>query len=305
MALFGIVALYGQKPNDTLFTYGPHAVLVDEFERGFLKNQDLERDKPGADKVDEYRRLYPRFKLKVQDAYDLRMDTLPEFIRELNGYRRQLARPYLSDREVSDALLVEGYERMRYEVSTSHILILSRTDDLPEDTLRAWNKIQAIAAELAANPGRFNDIAREKSEDPSAKDNGGDLGFFTAFQFVYPYESMAYQTEPGQISKVFRTNYGYHILRVNARRPNAGSMKVAHLMLRLTPNAGEEEIIRIKAKMDEIYAESQKGVAFEDLVARWSEDFTTKPLKGEMDKDHNFYPDKPYTIVRSNDFIGN
>ncbi|MFN7300291.1 MAG: peptidylprolyl isomerase [Bacteroidia bacterium] len=283
MALFGIVALYGQKPNDTLFTYGPHAVLVDEFERGFLKNQDLERDKPGADKVDEYRRLYPRFKLKVQDAYDLRMDTLPEFIRELNGYRRQLARPYLSDREVSDALLVEGYERMRYEVSTSHILILSRTDDLPEDTLRAWNKIQAIAAELAANPGRFNDIAREKSEDPSAKDNGGDLGFFTAFQFVYPYESMAYQTEPGQISKVFRTNYGYHILRVNARRPNAGSMKVAHLMLRLTPNAGEEEIIRIKAKMDEIYAESQKGVAFEDLVARWSEDFTTKPLKGEMD----------------------
>jgi peptidyl-prolyl cis-trans isomerase SurA len=283
MAFFGMVALYGQKPNDTLFTYGPHAVLVDEFERGFLKNQDLERDKPGPEKVDEYRRLYPRFKLKVQDAYDLRMDTLPEFIRELNGYRRQLARPYLSDREVTESLMAEGYERMRYEVSTSHILILSRTDDLPEDTLRAWNKIQAIATELAANPGRFNEIAREKSEDPSAKENGGDLGYFTAFQFVYPYESMAYQTEPGQISKVFRTNYGYHILRVNARRPNAGSMKVAHLMLRLTPNAGEEEINRIKAKMDEIYAESQKGVPYEDLVARWSEDYTTKPLKGEMD----------------------
>jgi peptidyl-prolyl cis-trans isomerase SurA len=283
MAFFGMVALYGQKPNDTLFTFGPHAVLVDEFERGFLKNQDLERDKPGAEKVDEYRRLYPRFKLKVQDAYDLRMDTLPEFIRELNGYRRQLARPYLSDREVTESLMAEGYERMRYEVSTSHILILSRTDDLPEDTLRAWNRIQAIAAELAANPGRFNEIAREKSEDPSAKENGGDLGYFTAFQFVYPYESMAYQTEPGQISTVFRTNYGYHILRVNARRLNAGSMKVAHLMLRLIPNAGEEEINRIKAKMDEIFAESQKGVPFEDLVARWSEDYTTKPLKGEMD----------------------
>jgi peptidyl-prolyl cis-trans isomerase SurA len=271
-----------QQPNDVLFTFGNNAVTVDEFQRGFLKNMDP-NVKPKPEEVDEYMRLYPRFKLKVQNAYDLRMDTLPDFIRELNGYRRQLAKPYLSDREVTEALMLEGYERMKWEVSTSHILVLSRGDDLPEDTLRAWNKIKGIAAELEKNPSRFNEIARDKSEDPSAKDNNGDLGFFTAFQFVYPYETVAYETAPGTISRIFKTNYGYHILRVNAKRPNAGSMKVAHLMLRLGPNASDDDVNQKRNKIEEIYSQIQKGASFGDMVARWSEDYSSKPLNGEMD----------------------
>jgi len=283
LMLFGMQAVQAQNPTDILFTYGPNSVTVEEFERGFLKNKDLSNQKPDATEVDDYLRLYQRFKLKVQDAYDLKMDTVPQFIQELNGYRRQLAKPYLSDREVTDQLMKEGYERMKWEVSTAHILILSRQDDLPEDTLKAWNKIQAIAAELAKNPEKFNDIAFEKSEDPSAKDNRGALGYFTAFQFVYPYETVAFNTPAGQISKVFRTSYGYHILKVLDRRPNAGEMKVAHLMLRLSPNANGDELQQKKSKIDEIYAAIGKGSSFEDMVSRWSEDYSTKSMNGEMD----------------------
>lgn len=283
LVLLGMQAVQAQNPTDTLFTFGPHAVSVEEFERGFLKNKDLSNQKPDAAEIDDYLRLYQRFKLKVQDAYDLKMDTVPQFMQELNGYRRQLAKPYLSDREVTDQLMKEGYERMKWEVSTAHILILSRQDDLPEDTLKAWNKIQAIAAELAKNPEKFSDIAFEKSEDPSAKDNRGTLGFFTAFQFVYPYETVAFNTPAGQISKVFRTSYGYHILKVLDRRPNAGEMKVAHLMLRLSPNANGDELQQKKAKADEIYSEIRKGVPFEDMVARWSEDYSSKSMNGELD----------------------
>lgn len=283
LVLLGMQAVQAQNPTDTLFTFGPHVVSVEEFERGFLKNKDLSNQKPDAAEVDDYLRLYQRFKLKVQDAYDLKLDTIPQFIQELNGYRRQLAKPYLSDREVTDQLMKEGYERMQWEVSTAHILVLSRQDDLPEDTLKAWNKIQAIAAELAKNPEKFNDIAFEKSEDPSAKENRGELGYFTAFQFVYPYETVAFSTPAGQISRVFRTSYGYHILKVLDRRPNAGEMKVAHLMLRLSPNANGDELQQKKSKMDEIYAEIRKGTPFEELVARWSEDYSTKSMNGEMD----------------------
>lgn len=149
------------------------------------------------------------------------MDTVSKFRNELDGYRKQLARPYLIDRELNDALLREAHDRSLTEVRASHILVSVAPEAPPEDTLAAWKKIAAIR-ERVVGGADFASVAKEKggSDDPSAAKNGGDLGYFTALQMVYPFESAAFATPVGQVSMPVRTRFGYHIIKVVDKRPS-------------------------------------------------------------------------------------
>jgi peptidyl-prolyl cis-trans isomerase SurA len=134
--------------DDVLFTYGKNKVMVYEFERGFLKNNDITKKKPDPVEVDEYLELYKKFKLKVQEAFLLGMDTVPAFISELGGYRRQLAKPFMTDSDVTEQLVKEAYDRLKNEVHASHILIFTKPEDMPADTLKAYNRMVEIRNEV-------------------------------------------------------------------------------------------------------------------------------------------------------------
>jgi peptidyl-prolyl cis-trans isomerase SurA len=277
------VNLSAQKKgkDTTLFTYGSKKVSLKEFERGFSKNE-----KPGAKhtakEVDEYLELYKKFKLKVQDAYDMGLDTTEGFKNELATYRKQIAKPYLTDRMVNDQLVNEAYDRLKYEVRASHILIFLNPDASAADSVDALVKINGIRDQIVSGKLTFENAAETFSEDPSAKDNKGDLGNFTAFQMIYSFENQAFNTPVGQVSKPFRTEFGYHIIKVFDKKESQGEMTVKHILLQTNPEPSAEEVSEIKLKVDEVYKKLKAGEKFETLVNQYSEDAQTSMTGGEI-----------------------
>jgi len=154
-------------------------------------------------------------------------------------------------------------------------------DALPKDTLAAWNRIMELKKRLQKES--FDSVAYNYSDDQSAKTNYGSLGYFTAFDMIYPFEKAAYNTPVGQIYGPFRTQFGYHVIKVYDKRPNRGRVNLAHLMLKLSPEAKDDEVLRVKQKADSILSEIKAGKAtFEEMVATYSEDYNTQSRKGEL-----------------------
>lgn len=256
-------------------------VTKSEFLQIYLKNNN----NPKYDKqsLDEYMELFKKFKLKVAEAETLGYDTIPKLKKELAGYRKQLSQPYLIDSTKNSALVKQAYERMKNEVHAAHILVKVAENASPEDTLAAYNRIMAIKKRIE-NGEDFATVAKGKSgsDDPSAVRNGGDLGYFTAFQMVYQFEEAAYNTPVGKISNPVRTKFGYHIIKVIDLRPARGTMKAAHIMVATGKDASPEEIEAAHKKVDEIYTKLQAGESFEKLASEFSDDAQTAEKGGEL-----------------------
>ncbi len=268
-----------KKSEPVVFSYGTDSVYQSEFERVYSKNN---KDSVPDDKaVREYLDLYVNFKLKVKEAYSLQLDTLESFRTELAGYRKQLAQPYLVDKKVTDDLVNEAYDRMQYEVNASHILINCPPEASPEDTLEAYRKAMDIRARLLSGAG-FDSLAVKYSDDPSAINSLGNLGYFSVFQMIYPFETGAYQTPVGQLSMPVRSRFGYHIIKVNDKRTNRGEVKIAHIMIRIQTNNTPEEIADLRRKADDIYQRLQKGADFAEMAKQYSDDFPTRNNGGEL-----------------------
>lgn len=315
ITLFISASVVGQSPADpVLLTVAGENISKSEFERVYRKNNNRENlSDPAA--VREYLELYINYKLKVKEAEEEKLDTGYAFITELGGYRKQLAQPYLTDKDVSDALLKEAYDRLQKDISASHVLIKVDANALPKDTMEGYMRATLIrdailgksipAARIAEydnlvkknfssdatksseriNSVRalnklkgtgmketFENAARTFSDDPSAKDNGGNLGYFTGLMMVYPFESAAFNTKSGEISMPVRTKYGYHIILVNDIRPAAGEIHAAHIMVKAPGNSDDSTMQNAKKKIDEIYARLKAGEKFEDLASQFSDD---------------------------------
>jgi len=267
-------------PQAFVFTFGKDTVYKPEFLRQLNKNRK-ETGLPSEAELNDYLNLYINFKLKVKEAIAMQLDTNPSFKSELAGYRRQLTVPYMSDKKVTEALMAEAYERMKSEVNGSHILINVGQNASPADTLAAWNKIADLRKRILKGEA-FDSIAFKYSEDPSAKRNYGTLGWFTAFQMVYPFENVAYQLNVGDISMPFRTQFGYHIMKLNNKRANRGEVKVQHIMIRTGIGSTPEQIADAKLVIDSAYLKIQNGANFEQMVEQYSQDEGSKANKGNM-----------------------
>jgi len=283
-------AAFAQKNNPVLLTIGDESITKDEFIAVYKKN-NVDGEVMDQKSVEEYLDLYVKFKLKVQEAEALGMDTVQSFIKELGGYRDQLAQPYLIDEETNKALMEEAYERKKEDIRASHILLNVAKGASAEDTLAAYNKIMAIRDRILAGED-FGKVAAEVSEDPSARDrdvrgriipgNKGDLGYFTVFDMVYPFESAAYNTKEGEVSMPVRTDFGYHILKVSKRQPAMGKVQVAHILLKYEGEKTAEQQKQLEKKINEIYAEINDGKSFEDAAKEHSEDPGSAPKGGVL-----------------------
>ncbi|MBX0291106.1 peptidylprolyl isomerase [Hymenobacter sp. HSC-4F20] len=268
--------------SPTLETLGSTAVPASEFAYVYRKNNSSAPEYGTTASVQEYLDLYTNFKLKVLEAEQRGLDTTQAFRRELDGYKQQLAQPYLTEKSVTDKLVREAYDRLSKEVNASHILVRVQPDAAPKDTLAAYQKIAALR-QRATSGEDFSKLARETSEDPSARENGGRLGYFTAMQMVYPFESVAYATPAGQVSQPVRTRFGYHIIKVNDVRPAQGEIKVAHLMIRATPGMPAADSATARKKVDELYNRlARRGENWEKLVTQFSEDAGSAANGGEL-----------------------
>jgi peptidyl-prolyl cis-trans isomerase SurA len=251
----------------------------------FLQIYTKNNPNPSFDKdsLDRYMELFQVFKLKVAEAEALGYDTIPRLKKELEGYKKQLALPYLIDSVQNQNMVTEAYNRTANEVRCSHILIKLDPNASPKDTLEAYNRLLGLKARIEKGED-FASVAKSKngSEDPSVVNNGGDLGYFTAFQMVYPFEEKAYNTPVGQVSAPFRTRFGYHILKVTDKRPARGTIKVAHIMIATGREASTETRQNAEKKINEIYDSLVAGAAWDKMVNAYSEDANSTKKAGEL-----------------------
>lgn len=280
--LFAIQACNTSKKTTTVLgKVGEKPIYLNEFEYVYNKNNSNSEEAYSRESLQEYLRLYTNFRLKVSEAEALGLDTNKAFITELAGYKKQLAQPYFTEKELTDKLTRMEYERMKKEINASHILLTISPEANPEDTLKVYNRLLEIR-QRAVKGEDFGALAMEYSEDPSAKVNKGNLGYFTALQMVHQFETAAYSTEVGKVSDPVRTRFGYHILKVHDVRPSQGQVRAAHLMVRATEGISPEDSAAAKAKIDELYSRLKKGENWETLVAQFSEDNNSKNKGGEL-----------------------
>jgi peptidyl-prolyl cis-trans isomerase SurA len=280
LALLMIIALTAHvSGQDILMTIGEKEITLDEFERIYNKNNSNITSTQQS--PEEYLDLFINFKLKVIEAENLGMDTTTKFLDEFNGYKDQLAKPYMTDEETKETLMKEAYERMKWDVHVSHILLGINSQASPEDTLARYEKALEIRDRILEGED-FEKVARATSEDPSARMNGGDLGYFTAFMMVYPFETAAYSLEKGEISMPVRTQHGYHIIKKHGKRPAAGQVKVAHIFIRNPEGTPAEEQEGTKALAMAISDSLKMGVDFGVLASRHSDDRNSAANGGEL-----------------------
>jgi peptidyl-prolyl cis-trans isomerase SurA len=215
----------------------------------------------------------------MADAKKRGFDVSEEFKGEMETYRGILAEAYLTDSTTIKALLKETYDWMKEEVRASHITYQISEFADPADTAAIYQKLIDIRNKAIAGED-FATLAKQFSQDKKTSNIGGDLGWFKALQFVYPIEKAAYNTPVGQISMPFKTKGGYHIVKVTERRPYSGSVRVQHLLKIVPPNVHDSVNVNAKAKIDLIYAELNKGAAFEELCKKYSDDYKTKNYGG-------------------------
>jgi peptidyl-prolyl cis-trans isomerase SurA len=265
--------------SPVLMEIGNKKVTKAEFENIYHKNnKDKATDKKT---ITEYVELFTNFKLKVKAAEDMGLDTSATYKSELEGYRKNVSQPYLTDKEVNEKLLTEAYDRTKMNVSASHILITCDVAALPKDTLIAYNKVMALRARILKGES-FGKVARENSQDPSAKDNSGELGYFSALQMVYPFENAAFNTKVGEVSMPVRTKFGYHIVKVNDKRNDPGTITAAHILVLSKKGASAEDSLKAFTKINEINDRIKKGDKFAELATQYSDDKGSARNGGEL-----------------------
>lgn len=280
---FFSVFVSAQNPTkEVLFSINDKPYYTDEFVRVYNKNLDLVKDESQKD-LKQYLELFIGYKLKVNKANKLGLQNGKQYISELNNYRAQLAKNYLTDSKVTEELIEEGYNRMTKEINASHILIMVDENAVPADTLVAFKKITELRNRIISGED-FGKVAQESSQDPSAKENQGNLGYFSSFRMVYAFESAAYKTPLNTVSNPVRTRFGYHLIKVNDIRDNRGEVMVAHIML-LNPKEGEsKDAEEVKKTIQDIYQKLQQGEKFDELAKQFSEDKSTSMRGGELNR---------------------
>lgn len=304
LSLLSTVNAQYQK-DAVLITVGDESITMGEFLSSFQKNNSL---KNATNKeLEEYLELYVNFLLKVKEGKMQKIDTAKAFVMELDAYKNQSSQQYLIDKDVSDKLVEEAIERTKYNIRASHILIECSAGTSPKDTLIAYNKALEIRNKIKKEGISFNDAAVQYSDDQSARDiidpntgkkqygNKGDLGYFSSFNLIYPFETAAYNTAVGEVSMPVRTQFGYHLIYVQDRIPGVALITVAQIFIADELGVEGKMSATTEQKLKTIESKLKEGLSFEQLVLEYSEDEASKEKEGVL---------QPFPLNRrSGDFV--
>ncbi|WP_411767978.1 peptidylprolyl isomerase [Winogradskyella sp. A3E31] len=263
---------YAQKEDKVLLTVGDEFIKVSEFLRVYNKNLDLVKDENQKD-LENYLDLFINYKLKLAEAKRLRLDTVPKYQREFGNYKNQLVKNYISENKVTDALVEEAYDRMKYDVKAVHVLIKDNPD--AQDTLKAYNQILKYRDQLITEG--FD--ATKKALHDGASVFVEDLGYFSTFKMVYDFETAAYNTKVGEVSQPFTTQFGYHVVKVLDKRPSRGTVTVGHIMI---SNKQTDSTIIPKERAELIYNKYTSGESFDALAKQFSDDKSSARNGGKL-----------------------
>lgn len=261
-----------QEKDPILLTVDGQSIRSSEFIRVYNKNLDLVKDE-NQKNIDSYLKLFTEYQLKLREAKRLKLDEDPKYKREFMSYKKQLTKNYLSENKVTDELVREAYDRNSMDINASHVLV--RLDEAVKDTVGVYNKILELRERLV-NEG----IDALKADVHDGKTVFvEDLGYFSAFKMVYDFESAAYNTEVGEVSQPFRTQFGYHVVKVNEKRPSRGTVTAAHIMIGLKQ---KDSAVDPEKRINEIYKKLLQGESFDALAKQFSDDKSSAKNGGKL-----------------------
>jgi len=287
--------------------YADTTITLSELESAYRNASSL--PSPSADSlaaVQEFLEQYLNYRLKVRAARDAGLDTLRSVRAEIKSYRHELARPRLLREEVYEPIVRTLYERQQTEVDVSHIIKRVSSATAPEDTLTALREMQSIADSVRQGVP-FGDLAYRHSDAAAAQREGergyrGRLGYVRAGQLVEPFENRMYRLPPDSVSDVFRSRYGYHLIKVHDRRPTQPPVRLSHIMIRpgdaATPG---------RSLLDSLRTAIAKGqTSFEDAARTYSEDQRSASQGGDLGMIESLQALPPAfrTVVPTLDSIG-
>ena len=280
-----LIAGCSPKGKDIVATVGQEPISLQEYERLYLKGS-ANRDSAVVSSMQERERfldLMVNYKLKLADARRMKLDQKPEIINEIQQYKGGLAASFITERELSGPGLRRLYQRRSEEIRASHVLLMLSANASPEDSAKTYTKAYEIL-QAARSGGDFRALALEHSQDPSVKQNDGDLYYFTAGQMVGAFEDAAFSLKTGEIvSTPVRTQYGLHILKVTDRKPAPGEIRASHIMIRFTtPNPSPEDTAAAYAKLKAVEDTLKRGGDFAALAQRNSEDPGSASRGGDL-----------------------
>jgi peptidyl-prolyl cis-trans isomerase SurA len=272
-----------QEKERPLLTIGDQEIYSDEFLHLLQKNRQAKdsESKISEEEFNENFSLFINYKLKVFEAENLGLDTVEEFRREFEMFKEDLIRPFLIKNSLQEGELMKAYNRMKEVLKASHILIQFPTNASHEDSVSVFTMAMKVKAE-AESGADFNELAVKYSDDPSVKENKGNLGYFTALQMVHAFEDAAYALNVSEISEPVLTNFGYHLIKLEDRKPNPGEIRVSHILVRtqIGDPVAEERSLR---KVGDIYTELGNPESdWEEICRLYSEDVATKNSGGKL-----------------------
>ena len=248
VAAVSFLTAAAQGSDETLMTINGKPVSAGEFLYIYEKNNQDGALDPKT--MDEYLEMFINFKLKVAEAEAQGIDTTEAFKKELKGYRAQATPKYMQDDAAMDSIIALSWARIAKDRRAAHIAIqcpanadsaaqadaLAKINEAYErvtigqlkvEKKKVKGKWKTIEKRLPVEP--FDKVARELSTDPNVQETGGELGWITPFRYVYALEEAVYGTEVGEISKPFRTQYGWHIVKVEEEQDHK-EVKARHIM---------------------------------------------------------------------------
>ncbi len=266
-----------------LLIVGNEEVFAEEFLHMLSKSREFESkaEKLSPEEFERNLNLFVNYKLKVKEAENLGLDKVEEFDKEFGIFKEDLIKPFLIKNSLQEGELRKAYNRMQEVVKASHILLQFPNNSSEQDSIAVYRMAEKLKKD-SENGSDFNELASEYSDDPSAKENKGSLGYFTALQMVYQFEDAAYSLNPGQISDPVLSDFGYHIIRLEDKKPNPGEIRVSHILVRTVAGdpVAEERSLR---KIGDIYTELQKPEStWEEVCSMYSEDLSTKNSGGDL-----------------------
>jgi len=271
--LLGTFGLDAQSADPVLFTVDNKPVHVSEFDYIYKKNNGKNANYSDQS-LREYMDLYIKFKLKVAKAKSLQLDTIKALQTELAGYRKQLSNAYLVDKEVTNFLVDQAFERKQKDIKVSHILITVDPQASRDTEAQILEKVYHIKEKLN-NGAPFEDMAATLSDDKASAERKGLLGWLTAIlpSGFYEFENAIYNTKVGEISQPVKSRLGYHIIRVDEIREARGEMEVAHILVRKAKDG--KEVVNAKEMIDSLHQRLIKGDSFTKVAKEFSDDKNT------------------------------
>lgn len=275
--LFALTFSASASFAQTLFTYGNKSVDKEEFLRAYNKNKTPVENKEKA--LREYLDLYIKFKLKVNAALELKLDTLPQLLYDGQSFRSQIEDSYLNNEKALNNLLEEAFNRSQKDLHVLHFFAPVDNTLKPEDTMKVYKAFSSLYASL--NSGK-TDYEKQTAAAAPVIIKQSDIGFITVFSVPYEYENVIYGLKTGQVSKPHRSKNGWHIFKVIDERSAVGKWKIAQILLAAPPEGVAADKSLLEKKADSIYQMLQRGVDFGLLARQFSDDKLTYGNNGEL-----------------------